>query len=202
MLAGVSHDLRTPLARLRIALELGDASDPERRKAMVDDLEQLDGALEQCLAFVRDGRDEALREIDVAAIAGQLIGLRALADSWQVDAPSFLRMEVRPTLIRRALANLIDNAERHGAAPFELTLRRDDVGLLVTVGDRGHGVRPALLGELGQPFLRGDPARGGGSSGLGLSIVARIAKLHGGTLQLRNRDDGGFEARLRIPDAS
>lgn len=201
MLAGVSHDLRTPLARLRIALELGDAGDPERRKAMVDDLEQLDSSLEQCLAFVRDGRDEALREIDIAAIAGQLIGLRAQPDAWRLDAPPSMRVNVRPTLMRRALANLIDNAERYGTAPFELTLWRDNGELMVAVGDRGGGVSEQLLLQLGQPFLRGDPARGGSGSGLGLSIVARVAQLHGGSLQLRNRDGGGFEAGLRIPVA-
>ena len=199
MLAGISHDLRTPLARLRIALELGDASDPMRRDAMIDDLDQLDSALEQCLAFVRDGRDEALREIDMAAIAGQLIALRAQPESWRLDAPPSMQVNVRPTLMRRALANLIDNAERYGEAPYDLTLWRDDGDLLIEVADRGKGVREDLLGRLGQPFLRGDPARGGGGSGLGLSIVARIAQAHGGTLQLRNRSGGGFEARLSVP---
>jgi len=199
MLAGISHDLRTPLARLRIALELGDAEDPHRRSAMIDDLQQLDDALEQCLAFVRDGRDEALREIDIAAIAGQLIGLRAQPDAWRLDAPPSMRASVRPILIRRALANLIDNAERYGAAPYELVLWRDDGELVISIADRGTGVSEDLLGKLGQPFLRGDPARGGSGSGLGLSIVARIAQLHGGSLKLRLRDGGGFEALVRIP---
>jgi two-component system osmolarity sensor histidine kinase EnvZ len=199
MLAGVSHDLRTPLARLRIALELGDAGDPVRRDAMVDDLSQLDGALEQCLAFVRDGRDEAQREIDIVTIAGQLIGLRAQPENWRLDAPPSMQVNVRPMLMRRALANLIDNAERYGEAPYDLTLWRDDGDLLIAVADCGNGVREELLGKLGQPFLRGDPARGGGGSGLGLSIVARIAKLHGGSLRLRNLDNGGFEAQLSVP---
>lgn len=201
MLAGVSHDLRTPLARLRIALELGDADDPARRSAMVDDLEQLDSALEQCLAFVRDGRDEALRHVDIAAIAGQLIGLRAQPDEWRLDAPPSMRANVRPTLIRRALANLLDNAERHGAAPFELKVGRNGGELQAAVCDRGPGVDEELLGRLGRPFLRGDAARGGGGSGLGLSIVARIAQLHGGALDIANREDGGFTACLRIPFA-
>ena len=200
MLAGISHDLRTPLARLRIALELGDAADLQRRAAMVDDLEQLDSALEQCLAFVRDGREEALRKVDVAAIAGQLIGLRAQPDAWQLDMPATLQAAVRPTLLRRALANLLDNAERYGAAPYALAIACADSRLAITVGDRGAGVAPELLDRLGQPFLRGDAARGGdGGTGLGLSIVARFARMHGGNVRFRNRDDGGFEARIELP---
>ena len=199
MLAGISHDLRTPLARLRIALELGDANDPQRRGAMVDDLEQLDNALEQCLAFVRDGRDEALREIDIAAIAGQLIGLRAQPDMWQLDAPARLTATVRPTLLRRALANLMDNAERYGAAPFAMAITRQSEHVAITVHDHGAGVAPELIERLGQPFLRGDTARSGGGTGLGLSIVARIARLHGGSVRFRNCADGGFEARIEFP---
>jgi two-component system osmolarity sensor histidine kinase EnvZ len=202
MLAGISHDLRTPLARLRLALELGDAGDLQRRAAMVADLEELDTALGQCLAFVREGRDEALQPTDLAILAGQLLALRAAPDDWQLDAPGALQAAVRPTLLRRALGNLMDNAERYGAAPFALTLAREGDAVLLRVADRGPGVPPALLPRLGQPFLRGDPARGGGGSGLGLSIAVRAARLHGGTLLLANRAGGGFGATLRLPAPS
>jgi len=199
MLAGISHDLRTPLARLRLALELGDAGDPQRRGAMVADLEELDHALEQCLAFVREGRDEAAQPTDLSTVAGQLLALRAQPEAWQLHAPAELLVPVRATLLRRALGNLMDNAERHGAAPFSVTLARDADGVRLAVADRGPGAPPALLGRLGEPFLRGDPARGGGGSGLGLSIAARAARLHGGELALANRPDGGFVATLRLP---
>lgn len=202
MLAGVSHDLRTPLARLRLALELGDADDPLRRSAMVEDLEQLDSALEQCLAFVRDGRDEAVRDVDVATIAGQLIGLRRQPEDWNLDSPPTVHAGVRPVLVRRALANLMDNAERYGAAPFEIAIKKTGAILSIDVRDRGKGVRAELLDQLGQPFVRGDRARGGGGSGLGLSIVVRIAQLHGGSLHLSNRNGGGFSARIDLPDAT
>jgi len=203
MLAGISHDLRTPLARLRLALELGDASDPQRREAMVADLEQLDGALEQCLSFVRDGSDEPLREIDVATLAGQLLAAHARPDDWQLDGPAALHATVRPTLLRRAIGNLMDNAEQHGAPPFRLALAVDHEALVVRVADHGPGVDPALLERLGQPFLRGDQARTSVGSGLGLSIVKRAAELHGGTLQLESRraNGGGLVATIRIPNA-
>jgi two-component system osmolarity sensor histidine kinase EnvZ len=199
MLAGISHDLRTPLARLRIALELGDAADPQRAAAMVDDLEQLDGALEQCLAFVRDGRDEALRPVDLATVAGQLLTVRNKPDDWHLDSPPTLYTQVRPTLMRRAIGNLMDNAERYGVGPFHATLWRDVDHVNIAIADHGPGVPEDLLDKLGQPFLRGDPARGGTGSGLGLSIVARSAQLHGGQLTLRNGPEGGFIAQIRIP---
>lgn len=201
MLAGISHDLRTPLARLRLALELGDAGDTTRRAAMVADLEELDSALEQCLAFVRDGRDEALQAVDLATLAGQLLALRREPDEWQLDGPAELVASVRPTLLRRALGNLMDNAEGYGAPPFRVTLVRQADATELRVGDHGPGVPPELLARLGQPFLRGDGARGGGGSGLGLSIAGRAARLHGGELLLANRPGGGFIATLRLPAA-
>ena len=203
MLAGISHDLRTPLARLRLALELGDANDPQRCEAMVADLEELDNALEQCLSFVRDGRDEPLRDIDIATLAGQLLAAHARTDDWQLDGPAQLQAVVRPTLLRRAIGNLMDNAERHGAPPFRLSLTADHDALVIRVADHGLGVTPELLHRLGQPFLRGDHARTNAGSGLGLSIVKRAAELHGGNLWLepRKANGRGLVATIRIPNA-
>lgn len=202
MLAGISHDLRTPLARLRLALELGDASDPSRRAAMAADLDELDSALEQCLAFVREGRDEALQPTNLTTLAGQLLALRLQPDDWHLQGPDELTAAVRPTLWRRALGNLMDNAERHGAPPFAVMLARTAKAIDIQVTDHGPGAPPDLLPRLGQPFLRGDLARGGRGSGLGLSIAARAAQLHGGELILANRPGGGFAATLRLPTAA
>lgn len=200
MLAGISHDLRTPLARLRLALELGDASDDERRQAMVEDLEQLDGALEQCLAFVRDGSEETPRQIDIATLTGQLLALREYPDDWQVEDGALLAFAVRPALLRRAIGNLMDNAERYGAPPFRLEMTSDGNHFLIRVSDHGPGVNRRLLDRLGQPFLRGEPARGGADgTGLGLSIVRRAAESHGGSLRLSNGADGGLVATIQLP---
>ena len=201
MLAGISHDLRTPLARLRVALELGDAGDPQRREAMVADLEELDSALEQCLAFVRDGRDEPRRDIDLVTFVGQLLALRMNPEDWQLHSPSVLPVSVRPSLLRRAIGNLMDNAERYGAAPFRIDLGTDADAVQISVADHGPGVAPELLEQLGRPFVRGDQARGGIGTGLGLSIVMRAAELHGGAVQWRNATDGGFIASMRLPAA-
>ncbi|WP_165371693.1 sensor histidine kinase [Pseudolysobacter antarcticus] len=105
----------------------------------------------------------------------------------------------RPTLFRRAIGNLMDNADRYGAAPFRAMLWRDAENIHVRISDHGAGVAPELLSRLGQPFVRGDVARAGAGGGLGLSIVARCVQLHGGTLTLRNADGGGFIAEISLP---
>lgn len=198
LLAGVSHDLRTPLARLRLALELGDFDDPSRRGAMIDDLAELDATLEQSLAFVRDGRDEALREVDLVTLIGQLLAVRLQPESWTYDGPDALVLPLRPNLLRRALGNLMDNAERYGAAPFRVSLQQAGKHIRLDVEDHGPGVAEELLPRLGTPFLRGDRARGGGGSGLGLSIAARAAELHGGKLELHRGKHSGLVATLHL----
>ena len=93
----------------------------------------------------------------------------------------------------------MDNAERHGTAPFVASLGCDGSDILIAISDHGQGVDAALLDRLGQPFLRGDRARTSTGSGLGLSIVKRAVELHEGTLQLRNNEAGGFAATIRLP---
>ncbi|WP_017461253.1 ATP-binding protein [Dyella ginsengisoli] len=203
MLAGISHDLRTPLARLRLALELGDANDPGRRDAMVNDLDELDKALAQCLAYVRDGSDEAVRAIDIPTLLGQLMALRHAPDDWHYEGHDDAVLHARPSLLRRALGNLMDNAEHYGAAPFRVRLQRAGDELSISVEDHGPGVPEDLLARLGQPFLRGNAARTGAcGTGLGLSIVKRAAEISGGRLQLANRSGGGFSATLVLPLAA
>lgn len=203
MLAGISHDMRTPLARLRYALALEPALEPAiddgTRAGMERDIDELDGIVGQFIDYVRDGRDEPLDTVDLAAM------LRALAEdearqgrAWTLALPDDARLPGRPLALRRALANLFDNAARHGAAPFEAALTRVDDDWRLRVGDRGPGVPASALTELGRPFHRVDGARGTPGSGLGLASVARVAGVHGGDLALHNRDGGGLEAVLRL----
>lgn len=200
MLAGISHDMRTPLARLRYALALDDhGADPAMRAGMDRDIDELDGIIGQFIDYVRDGRDEPQDTVDLNAM------LLALADdearqgrAWRLVLPDVATLRGRPLALRRGLANLFDNAARHGAAPFEAELVADGDDWRVTVRDRGPGVPDTALGALGRPFHRVDRARSTSGSGLGLASVARVAALHGGGLQLSNRAGGGFEAVLRL----
>jgi two-component system osmolarity sensor histidine kinase EnvZ len=199
MLAGISHDMRTPLARLRYALALEAAIDDGSRTGMERDIDELDGIVGQFIDYVRDGRDEPQQTVDLATM------LRTLAEdetrqgrAWTLSLPDHARLPARPLALRRALTNLFDNAARHGAAPFEAALTLQGGDWLLRVGDRGPGVPESALADLGRPFHRVDHARGTPGSGLGLASVARIAGVHGGELTLRNREGGGLEALLRL----
>ncbi len=201
MLAGISHDMRTPLARLRYALALGDhGADEAMRVGMERDIDELDGIVGQFINYVRDGRDEPLVSIDLVAMLQALVADEARhGRAWQLDVPPEATLDGRPLALRRALANLFDNAARHGAAPFGAELVDDDEHWRLTVGDRGSGVPEAALETLGRPFHRVDRARGTPGSGLGLASVARVAALHGGDLTLRNREGGGgLEVVVRL----
>jgi two-component system osmolarity sensor histidine kinase EnvZ len=202
LLAGVSHDLRTPLARLRVALELGDAADPERRAEMGRDLDELDAVIAAFLDHVRDGSDEVATNIDPTALVGQLLAERDQQANWcatNAGAPATVRL--RPLAARRALRNLMDNAERHGQPPFEVEVRAAPGGVAFRIRDHGRGVDADLLALLGRPFVRGDAARNTTGTGLGLASAARIAAAHHGTLALRNGEHGGgFEALLSLAE--
>lgn len=200
MLAGISHDMRTPLARLRYALALEDHGvDAAAREGMERDIDELDGIVGQFIDYVRDGRDEPLETVDLVATLRALVADEARhGRAWQLTMPAEALLSGRPLALRRALANLFDNAARHGGAPFQAELTGDDGDWRLVVGDRGPGVPETMLADLGRPFHRVDHARGVPGSGLGLASVARVAALHGGGLILCNRDDGGLEAVLRL----
>jgi two-component system, OmpR family, osmolarity sensor histidine kinase EnvZ len=199
MLAGISHDMRTPLARLRYALALDSGIEDDTRAGMERDIDELDGIVGQFIDYVRDGRDEPLEIVDLAAM------LLALAQDearhgrkWTLTLPAEAMLPARPLALRRALANLFDNAARHGDAPFEAALAMDGAYWRLQVTDRGPGVPETALTDLGRPFHRIDHARSTPGSGLGLASAARVAAVHGGDLMLRNREGGGLEAVLRL----
>lgn len=196
LLAGISHDLRTPLARLRLALELIDTGDAELRKGMEQDMAELDAVLGQFIDIARDGREEGLQSFDLAALAQELAAQEWIAQDWSYRGPAICTQRVRPLALRRALANLMRNALRHGRPPFEVHVRAQAEQILIGVLDHGEGVSGAQLARIERPFYRGDSSVAG--SGLGLAVAARVAQQHGGSLSLRNLDTGGFEATLEL----
>jgi len=201
-MAAISHDLRTPLARLRLGLELTSASiDPSLREGMVADIEALDALSAQFIAFVRDGSEEASGTVDMGGLLRDLVALNdASGDRWKVDAPSQTAVQGKPLALRRALDNLIRNAMHHGEPPFQATLRDVHGELRCSIADTGPGVPESQLTRLGEPFVRGNEARSNAvGSGLGLASTRRIATQHGGRLVLRNLPLGGFEATLVLP---
>ncbi|MGZ0781694.1 two-component sensor histidine kinase [Pseudomonas sp. TKO26] len=203
MLAGVSHDLRTPLTRLRLSLELMGAH-TDLTDDMVRDIEDMDAILDQFLAFIRDGRDESVEEVDLSDLVREVA-----APYNQNQERVHLRLEpiqpfpLRRVSMKRLLNNLIGNALNHAGTDVEVAayVSGDTKApyVVLSVMDRGAGIDPSELEAIFNPFTRGDRARGGKGTGLGLAIVKRIAALHGGNVELRNRPDGGLEARVRLP---
>jgi two-component system osmolarity sensor histidine kinase EnvZ len=203
MLAGVSHDLRTPLTRLRLSLELMD-SDHDLADDMVRDIEDMDAILDQFLAFIRDGRDESIEEVDLAELVRETVmPFNQPEPRVRLCLEPIPPFALRRISIKRLLNNLIGNALHHAGNGVEVAAYvSGDANapyVVMSVLDRGTGIDPAELAGIFDPFIRGDRARSGKGTGLGLAIVKRIAAMHGGNVELRNRSGGGLEARVRLP---
>ena len=205
LLAGISHDLRTPLARLRMETELSVA-DAEARAGMAADIAEMDHTIGQFLDFARPpAQEDAIREaVDIAPMLGDIAaryGQRVVASA----ESGACRLRIAPAALRRAVVNLIENALRHGgtAAPVELTLTTTADEAVIAVLDRGPGIPAEAVERLKQPFTRGESARtGAGGAGLGLAIVERIVRAQDGCLELSPRAGGGLAARIRLKCAS
>ena len=205
MLAGVSHDLRTPLARLRLGIELRDA-DESTRAGMVADIEEMDRIIDQFLDFARDDAASAADPIDINAELAACVDRYANAGrevQIHVGPPAMVR--IKRTAVSRVASNLIDNALAYGRPPLDVTTARSGNDVVVDVIDRGPGIARGDVERLKQPFTRAGEARarqdGAAGAGLGLAIVDRIARLHGGHFDLLPREGGGTIARVVLPVA-
>ena len=189
MLAGIAHDLRSPLTRLQLRLGLADQDSMalKERSLAEADIAALERITGQFLVFA--GVDDAEPAIEVP-LNGLLAEAAAFAGDLAMDLPP-LHRQVRPTALSRAVANLLDNALSHGRPPLRLVLRPVGAeGFEIQVWDGGHGIAAEQWEQALRPFQRLDLARGGdrGHSGLGLAIADRVARDHGGTLRrLDNR---------------
>ena len=206
LLAGVSHDLRTPLARLRLGLEMG-TQDAHLRQGMTDDIAEMDRVIGQFLDFARGDETVALERADPNAIVAASVDRYARAGKDVRFAPGAVpAIPLRPTAFSRLLNNLVDNALAYGVPPVEVTTAVTANRFVLDVADRGPGIPPAEVAHLKQPFTRASAARtsapGVAGAGLGLAIVDRVARLHGGRFDLLPRDGGGTVARVTLPIAA
>lgn len=201
LLAGISHDLRTPITRIRLSTEFMGGTDPELVDGIVRDTEDMDAIIEQFIAFVRDGRDEAKQEADLNGLVSQVAhSFGAAEDQIQLDLGELPPVAFKPLAMKRLVMNLIQNALHHGSAPLTIETRFEAGRLKLRVLDCGPGLpAEADTDKLFQPFKRGDECRTGRGTGLGLAIVRRIAQMHGGHVSLRNRPEGGAVAELDMP---
>ncbi|MDU7522304.1 MAG: ATP-binding protein [Roseomonas mucosa] len=199
-LAAVSHDLRTPLARLR--LRAGFLDDAEVQRQIDADLDEMDAMIGSTLAYLRgDEEQEEVRSADIAAMLQTLCGdAEDMGSSASYEGPPQARLPCRAIALKRAFANVIDNAVKYGASARVVL---DDRGreLVVHVDDAGPGVPEEQLESVFQPFYRLEESRnrGTGGSGLGLAIARQAVGRHGGAVTLQNLAGGGLRASIRLP---
>jgi two-component system osmolarity sensor histidine kinase EnvZ len=198
VLAGISHDVRTPLSRLRLALEMSGA-DPAAAQGMTADIDEMDQVIGQFLDFAR-GEAEPRAAQDPGALLEELAAHYAkLGRKVAVRGGGAAPFPFARQALRRALGNLVDNALRYAGEPVEVELRQEGGKVVFEVLDRGPGIPEGEAERLKRPFTRLDEARGGhGGAGLGLAIVERVARAHGGRLDLAARPGGGLAARLTL----
>ncbi|MGB2818344.1 MAG: ATP-binding protein [Burkholderiaceae bacterium] len=208
LLAGISHDLRTPLTRLRLELEMAELPQ-DARDAMVGDIDQIDNIVRQFLDYARKEPQAPAEDIDLAALVEAAVRrLRIEAQPASHVELRLARLKARGhrTELDRAIDNLLTNAMRYGRDPasgalnVSISLIRSDDTAIVAVADTGPGVPTDQIERLLRPFERGEAARsGGGGAGLGLPIVDRIARMHGGSLRLLANSPHGLRVELTLP---
>jgi len=204
ILSGVSHDLRTPLTRLKLGLAMLDEEDAG---PLVEDVEEMERLIDEFLAFSRGAAGTAAEPVDARALME-----RIAEDAERAGLPVTLRngedhdhgseTMLRPAAMRRAVENLMGNAVRYGSH-VELSLDETDRNVTFRIEDDGPGIPAELRGEALKPFARLDPSRNqnsGGGVGLGLAIAADVARVHGGRLQLGDSETlGGLKAEIVVP---
>lgn len=200
-LAAVSHDLRTPITRLRLRAEF--VEDAGERARLIADLDQMDALVQSALTHLRDGRsDEPMAVTDLQSLAQTVADRFAdLGHDVPVTASERLAVRARPLELERVIANLVDNACKYGAAP-RIVIRRENGEAVIEVIDSGPGIPVAKRAEAMEPFVRGEAARTMNERdgfGLGLTIARAIAEAHGGALHLLDAENKGLVARVTLP---
>lgn len=197
MLAGISHDLRTPLTRIRLSAEMMP-DDDFLKEGLIYDVEDMDAILNQFISYMRDGSDEEIQDTDINMLLQELVVQFKPLDI-RFKAEDIPVIQARSLSLKRLIGNLINNSKRYGAEPIELSAKVENDHIFISVADHGEGIPEDQIEDLMQPFVRGNEARTVQGSGLGLAIVKRIVDIHQGQLTLHNRPEGGLEALISLP---
>ncbi|MBX3594192.1 MAG: HAMP domain-containing histidine kinase [Sphingomonas sp.] len=200
MLGAIGHDLRTPLAALRVRIE--SVEDEEDRARMADTIDEMNSTLDDILSLARLGRpSEPATETDLDALIDAVVDdFRDLGAPVEYQDGQRLILRIRPSLMRRAVRNLIENAVKYGHGA-EVRLLADAGRIRIEVADRGPGIPSDQIAAVFDPFTRLDPSRnrGTGGVGLGLTLARAIVREAGGDITLVNRDGGGLSATITLP---
>lgn len=207
ILAGISHDLRTPLARMQLEVEMARLPD-DARTGMQSDLAQMDAIIGQFLDYAKPTDANTGTSVDLTALLNDCVRETERLPDASVKAAIDKDINVfgNATDIKRIVNNLVENARRYGKKPdtnmveIEIACRSEGGSAIIEIADSGPGVPEADIERLLRPFTRLDAARGqANGAGLGLAIVERIVKRHNGTLKLSNNPNGGLRIRISLP---
>ncbi len=203
MTAGISHDLRTPLTRIRLATEMMDDSHDWVKDGIVQDIEDMNDIIDQFINYARHDREEKRERCNINVLVEEVVQARLFDDNHTIaqklkPTPDLM---IRRIAIKRVLENLIENAFRYGSDHLEIYTLFDAKRKQVVyqIRDFGQGIAQAQLPTLMQPFTQGDSARGSAGSGLGLAIIKRIIDMHHGEVTFANHPEGGLLVECRLP---
>ena len=201
--AGISHDLRTPLTRIRLATEMLPEDQDWIKDGIVNDIEDMNDIIDQFIDYVRQDQEEQREEADINDIICDAVQARNIEENHNIklQLAQLPVIMVRKIALKRVIDNLMENAFRYGSSDIEIHSGLEDKGRYVwfSIRDFGPGIHEEQIETLFEPFTQGDKARGSLGSGLGLAIIKRIVDLHYGKIVLSNHPDGGLIARVSIP---
>ena len=203
LMAGVSHDLRTPLTRIRLATEMMSDQDEYLREGIIYDIEDMNGIIDQFIEYLRHHKREELSCEDINALVGEVVNCE-LKHQRSITFKSNSSIESIPlssVAIKRVVTNMIENAIRYSDGDIEVLsyYNSNKKYVVIAVNDNGPGIPEGELESVFEPFKQGDAARGSEGSGLGLAIIKRIVDMHDGKVKLENRPEGGLSAQIYLP---
>ncbi|MEI8643655.1 two-component system sensor histidine kinase EnvZ [Pseudoalteromonas sp. Hal040] len=203
LMAGVSHDLRTPLTRIRLATEMMSDDEDYLREGIIHDIEDMNAIIDQFIEYLRHHKREELELEDLNVIVSEVVEAEQKHNRTITfkENPSLGEVPVSTVAIKRVVTNMIENAIRYSDGDIEVETRvsSNKKFAMVVVNDHGPGIPESELETVFEPFKQGDAARGSEGSGLGLAIIKRIVDMHGGRVQLLNRPEGGLSAQIHLP---
>lgn len=203
LMAGTSHDIRTPLTRIRLATEMMSPEDSYLAESIISDTEECNQIISQFMDYLKPVNREAFEAVDLNDIASDVASSEG---GYEVQIETELQAGLAPALgnpiaIKRSLSNLVVNALRYGNGWVKVSsgMTADKKLVWLSVEDNGPGIDPSQVNKVFEPFTRGDTARGSEGTGLGLAIVKRIVSQHHGAVSVSNRSQGGLRAQISFP---
>ncbi|NTS75829.1 two-component system sensor histidine kinase EnvZ [Catenovulum sp. SM1970] len=198
LMAGVSHDLRTPLTRIRLATEMM-SEDDFFKDGIVNDIDDMNAIIDQFIDYIKVGEDQHFEVTQINQLITETVNSFEPAQHIETDLRSCPPIPAKRVGLKRVLNNMIENAFRYGGGEVTVLSGSDKEWIWFAVEDNGPGVEEEKIEKLMQPFVQGDEARASTGSGLGLAIIKRIVEGHQGLFIIENRAEGGLRALVKLP---